>query len=130
MEQVDFRACDYPDDDPFILHIRAAVAEDEARKISKRISEALQAAKRRGVKLGASNPRCRNLTPHAQRKAAKSNAMKAREANAEASAIVIGLRSRGMTFTQIAQELDDRGLYTRTGCQWNAMQVWRLLDRA
>lgn len=130
MESVDFRACDYPDDDPFILHIRAAIAEDEARKISLRISEALQAAKRRGVKLGGSNPRCRNLTPQAQRKAARANAMKAREANAEATGIVTGLRSNGLTFEQIAQELDDRGLYTRTGCQYNAMTVWRLVERA
>jgi DNA invertase Pin-like site-specific DNA recombinase len=129
MKEVDFRACDYPDDDPFILHIRAAVAEDEARRISQRTSAALQAAKRRGVKLGASDLRCRNLTREAARKGAKSNALSAKKVNADATAIVTGLRSGGMTLAEIATELDARGIFTRTGKTWSAMQVSRLVER-
>jgi DNA invertase Pin-like site-specific DNA recombinase len=127
MKQVDFRACDYPDDDAFILHIRAAVAEDEARRISQRTKDGLQAAKRKGVKLGASNPACRNLTRSAARKGAKSNALKAREANAEATAIIRSLKH--LTLAGIASELDARGIFTRTGRTWSAMQVSRLLAR-
>jgi hypothetical protein len=33
---VDFVATDCPNDDRFMLHIRAAIAEDEARKVSQR----------------------------------------------------------------------------------------------
>lgn len=130
MESVDFRACDYPDDDPFMLHIRAAVAEDEARRIGLRTSAALQAAKRRGVKLGASNPACRNLTRHAARKGAKAVSHKAQQANAEATALILRLRDKGMTLAAIASELVANGIFTRTGKEWSAMQVSRLLARA
>jgi DNA invertase Pin-like site-specific DNA recombinase len=128
MKQVDFRACDYPDDDAFILHIRAAVAEDEARRISQRTKDALQAAKRKGKKLGASNPACRNLTRSAARKGAKSNALRAQVANAEATAIIRSLKH--LSLAAIASELDARGIFTRTGRTWSAMQVSRLLARA
>jgi DNA invertase Pin-like site-specific DNA recombinase len=49
---VKFVACDMPDADPFRLHIEAAIAEEEARKISARTKAALAAAKTRGVVLG------------------------------------------------------------------------------
>ena len=41
-----------PNADPFMLHIYAAVAEQERTKISERTKAALAAAKARGVKLG------------------------------------------------------------------------------
>jgi DNA invertase Pin-like site-specific DNA recombinase len=130
MEQVDFRACDYPDKDPFILHIRAAVAEETARKISQNTKDALAAYKARGGRLGAANPACRKLTALAARKGSERTATIARDANAEATAIVIDLRAAGMSLPAIAAELDDRGITTRTGCRWNAMGVLRLLRRA
>src|SRR5262245_6602503 len=46
-----------PDIDPFMLHIYAAVAQQERHLIATRTSEALQAAKRRGVKLGVHGKR-------------------------------------------------------------------------
>src|SRR5215472_13355591 len=44
-----------PDVDPFMLHIYAALAEKERRVISRRTSEALQAKKARGERLGNPN---------------------------------------------------------------------------
>lgn len=50
---VDFLAVDQPTKDRFMLHLHAAFAEEEARRISTRTREALAAAKRRGVNIGA-----------------------------------------------------------------------------
>ena len=50
--KVKFIACDMPEATPFMLHIYAAAAQEEARAISARTKAALQAAKARGVRLG------------------------------------------------------------------------------
>ena len=50
--KVKFVACDMPEATPFMLHIYAAVAQEEARAVSARTKAALAAAKHRGVRLG------------------------------------------------------------------------------
>jgi DNA invertase Pin-like site-specific DNA recombinase len=53
----DFRCADMPTKGRFMLHIYAAFAEEERRRISERTKAALQSAKARGKKLGsAANP--------------------------------------------------------------------------
>ena len=47
-----FIVTEFPNADPFMLHIYAAVTEQERTKISERTKAALAAAKARGVKLG------------------------------------------------------------------------------
>src|SRR5262249_55753385 len=51
-KKVEFVTADDPTKSPFMLHIKAAMAEEERRQISERPRAALAAAKERGVVLG------------------------------------------------------------------------------
>jgi DNA invertase Pin-like site-specific DNA recombinase len=96
-----FACADSPDDEPFILHLKAAWAEEETRKISKRTKDALAMAKARGAKLG--NPQ--NLSHEARVKGAAT--MKAR-ASAEHAAIMPQLntlRAEGLSVRAIAERV-------------------------
>ena len=108
-----------PEVDPFMLHIYAAVAQKERSLIAARTSEALQAAKRRGVKLG------------------KTGKQRARENKAEADTrakvlapAIRELRAEGITSVRaIAAELNRRNVPTARGGAWHPTSVARLLDR-
>ena len=49
----EFRACDFPDASPLMLHIMVAFAEHEALQIRTRVKKGLERARARGVVLGA-----------------------------------------------------------------------------
>jgi DNA invertase Pin-like site-specific DNA recombinase len=100
--------------DPFMLHIYAALAEQERRMISSRTKEALKAATARGVKLG--NP--------AQAKANADGADAFAESLRGVVAPVISLSSR-----RIASFLNDQGHRTPTGGKWQSQTVLRLIER-
>jgi DNA invertase Pin-like site-specific DNA recombinase len=127
---VEFRACDLPDCSRFILHVMAAVAEQEARAISDRTRAALSAAKARGVLLGAANPACRNLSVEARLRGTERTAKLASESYSEVLPIVREMRDSGLSLQGIATALDARGLFTPKGRQWNPAQVSRVLKYA
>ncbi len=120
---VDFVACDNPQANRLTIHILAAVAEDEARRISERTKAALAAYKARGGKLG--NPK--NLTTKAAKKGNAANAAAADKHRAEVMSIAQKLRDAGRTLTEIAETLTGRGLLTRRGKAWSATAISRLL---
>jgi DNA invertase Pin-like site-specific DNA recombinase len=120
---VDFVACDQPFASRLTLHILAAVAEDEARRISERTRAALAAAKARGTKLGS---------PIAAQTAAKARAARsayAAKANATTQAVIREIRASGVeTLAGIARVLTVRGIKTPAGCsEWQPVQVARLI---
>lgn len=121
---IEFVACDNPNANRLTVHILAAVAEDEARRISERTKAALAAYKARGGRLG--NPR--NLTTLAARKGTAANVAAAEKYNAEVLPIARKLRDSGRTLTEIAETLTGRGLLTRHGKAWSATAVSRLLS--
>jgi DNA invertase Pin-like site-specific DNA recombinase len=131
---VAFAACDMPSATPLMLHVYAAVAEEEARAISARTKAALAAAKVRGVALGASNPASRNLTPDASvRGAAASIASRRRlrdETNAVVAEQIAELRQGGFSLREIAVTLNDAGHTTATGKPWHPMAISRVLSAA
>ncbi len=106
---VEFIAVDFPQANKFSLHIMAAVAEYEAQAISKRTKEALEAAKRRGVKLG--NPE--NLNKAAARKGrALGTAIrqqKAAEYRERFRPMVSAYLKAGMSLSAIAGRLSEDG---------------------
>lgn len=130
--------CDLPSIPPgptgkFILTNMAAAAELEAGLASVRTRDSLRAAKARGVLLGASRPGAHRLTGGANAEAAK-RAGEASKANAEAAYLDIAemvcqLRADGASLAEIARQLTDDGLTTRTGKPWNKVQVSRVLKR-
>ena len=120
---VDFVACDQPFASRLTLHILAAVAEDEARRISERTKAALQAAGARGTKLGS---------PIAAQTVAAARAAKsvyAARSNATTRAVVREIQASGIeTLTGIARTLQARGVRTPRGrTEWQPVQVSRLL---
>ena len=129
---VEFRAVDNPHANRLTLHILAAVAEDEARRISERTKAALAALKARGGLLGAARPECRNLDAAARLRGSQRAAAEARrlcaEAYADLAPAVAAMRERGLSLRAIAGQLNQEGHTTRRGCVWNAVQVKRLLE--
>lgn len=128
---IDFAACDLPEANRLLLHIMAAVAENEARAISDRTIAALAAAKARGVSLGAANPRSRNLSTEAMKlgreRGAAATRQKAKESYEDVVPIMRRLRAEGLSLAKIADKLNADGLPTRSGAVWRAPQVARVL---
>lgn len=129
MKQVDFVAADMPSASTFELHIRAAIAQEERRKISERTKAALAAARARGTVLGG----YRGIAPSA---AARAKAIDARTNAATARArclapIIAELRADGCnTLAALANGLNARGVTAPRGGMWTAMQVQRIEKRA
>ena len=119
---VPFLSADSPNDDPFILHIKAAVAEEEARKISRRTKAALQAAKARGTRLG--NPRWQD-TLHLAR--AARHPMKP---SLQVLEIMRQQRAQGKSYRAIAAHLDSLQIRTPRGSRWHNETIRDLLTRS
>ena len=114
-KKVEFVTADDPTKSPFLLHIKAAVAEEERRLISERTKSALQAAKERGVRLGNQ---------------AQADANKAAAAARDADLRPILEAMRGQPLRAITEELTDRGIKTpRGGDTWSQVTVMRVMNR-
>jgi DNA invertase Pin-like site-specific DNA recombinase len=123
--RVDFVCCDNPHANRLTLHILAAVAEDEAWRISERTKAALAAYKARGGRLGTPG----NLTRQAGRRGAEATRAKARVAYAALLPELRQWRAASLSYREIACLLNGGGRTTRTGGAWNHNQVKRVLTR-
>lgn len=114
-----FVAADMPNADRFMLHVYAAMAEEEARRISVRTKQALQAAKARGVILGKNG-----------KKLARDNAEKANRFCLVAGRKIEKLRQREkMTFREIADHFNQTGVETPNGRRWHCSTVYNAHNR-
>lgn len=117
---VQFRCCDFPTADSFMLHIYASVAEQEGRRISMRIKDALAAKKANGGTLG----NAASLNPF--------NGVRAADAASFAAKLRPTLSAylqQGLTQRAIMAALNAVGIKTPRGGDWSLMQVQRVLSR-
>ena len=120
---VDFRAADIPNADRFMLHIYAAVAEEEGRKISQRTRAALAVARKRGVKLG--NPTGDTTAARAARQ------LNARQAAANLMPVIEAVRAAGAnSLADVAEALNARGIKSPRGGRWYPAGVRRMIALA
>jgi DNA invertase Pin-like site-specific DNA recombinase len=124
--KIEFCAADNPHATPFLIHILASVAEFERNQISSRTKEALEAAKRRGIKLG--NPEYEDAIS----KAVEARQKIAAGRNAGLRKMVAEVMEKtGLTkLADIAQALNLRGIKTNRGCEFTPTQIHRLLKTA
>lgn len=123
------QAVDMPEAGKFVLHIMAAVAEQEAEAISARTKAALAAAKARGTALGWAQPQ----RDPAARMAAVQKGVVANKGRADQFAEklrpVVEAMGSDVSLRDVARELNSRGIPTARGKQWQAASVKNLLAR-
>jgi len=109
--------------DPFMLHMYAAIAEQERRVISERTKAALAASKARGTVLGGW--RGGPVVEYAKGvEAIQKNAAAFRE---DVGPLIRYLSNSGMSLREIGGELKRQGIKTRRGANWSATAVSRVL---
>jgi DNA invertase Pin-like site-specific DNA recombinase len=120
--KVNFLAVDNPHATPFLIHILVAVAEYERTMISTRTKSALEAAKRRGVRLG--NPRFSESIQIAR----SQHQQLCQNRYAVWIPTLRELRTQGVTrLTDLADGLNRRGFTTSRGCRFTPTHIHRIL---
>jgi DNA invertase Pin-like site-specific DNA recombinase len=127
--KVKFIALDMPGANEFTVHIMAAVAEQERKAISKRTSDALQAKKRQGARLGLSNPKREDAVKVS--KLGSEAVISAADAYAEKMRPVLeGLKASGIcSYKALADQLNAMGQRTARGGSWYPTTVKNLIQR-
>lgn len=121
-EQLDFISVDDPNASELIMHIKAAIAQDERKTISRRTKDCLQVAKEKGVELGK----------HGKNVLSKENKQKALDFALSMKPVIDKLAERGITSVRkIAKALNRRKVptYNRDGSKWHPSSVHTLLRR-
>ena len=129
--QVKFKAVDMPQANELTIHIMSAIAQHEAKAISKRVKEGLaQSTKKLGTPA--------NLTEEARLRGLESIRHKAKNNpnNKRALAYVKMMKERNelkkrkkLKLREIAEELNSEGFKTSTGKDFGTTQVIRLLKK-
>lgn len=124
---VDFVACDLPDANTLTVGMMVTFAQYEAERTSERTCAALAQKKAQGFKLGKPE----NLTLQAIRKgeSIRVNNAAIHKANVQATELAKLYRTKGMTYTQIAEKLNQTHYQTRRNKQFDGKAVYRLLQR-
>lgn len=120
--KVRFVACDLPEANELTLHIFAAFAQHEAKRISERVSDALRAAKARGVVLGKAGTANLKSNIEARRKAADDFAYRL-------APVINGFRAQGLSQRKMVEQLNQLNIPATRGGQWSLLQLQNVLKR-
>src|SRR5215210_7079288 len=128
---VEFTAVDFPQANRLTVHILAAVAEHEREMISQRTKAALVAAKARGTRLGGDRGNLRAVGDKGREISRAVRISKAQARTADLAPIIAEIRASGATsLGRIAKALNERGICTPRGSDWQPVQVRRVLEGA
>lgn len=119
---VKFVAVDLPEATDLTIHVMAAFAEHEAKRISQRTKDALAAAKARGVTLGSAGPANLRANIESRQRAADEFAVKF-------NGMLAGMRNRGLSQREMVAEMNGLGIATSKGKAWTLIQLQRLIKR-
>jgi DNA invertase Pin-like site-specific DNA recombinase len=119
---IKFVACDMPDANDLTIHLMAAFAEHEAKRISERTIEALKAAKARGTRLGVAG--AANLKPNMEMRQAAADRFAAKLCGQ-----IVGFKLRRLSQRQMVAELNTLGIRTAEGAEWSLVQLQRVIKR-
>jgi DNA invertase Pin-like site-specific DNA recombinase len=128
-QRVPFVCVDMPDADETMLGVYAYFGQREAKLISARTRDALQAAKARGVILGKPENMSQAGRVKGAARAAVVHREKADEAYSDLAVWLQELRAGGLSLADIARRLHQDGHVTRRGKVWGKQQVARVLAR-
>ena len=132
---VEFVCGDMPYATRFTIHILAAVAEEEGRRISERTRKGLEQTKLKGTKLGSQNDKWkakRHGNPGIEKARAVSGQKRMMETKEFYSFLMPAIREKqeaGCTLKQIADDLNSAGHLTRALMPYAEATISRLVKR-
>lgn len=142
---VEFIACDLPSANRVTIQVMAVIAEEEARMISKRVTQALGVLKEKGVKLGSareghwdgdtldgtSTREERRLAgaKRGREVAQESVKKKIREKYSSVLSLSSDRLDNGVSLNDIVEELNSLGYQTRKKNMWTLATLRQLLSR-
>lgn len=119
---VKFVAVDLPEANDLTIHVMAAFAEHEAKRISQRTKDALAAARARGAVLGAAGSANLRRNVEQRQREADVFAQKLR-------GVIGGMLARGLTQRMMVTELNSLGVKAAKGGSWSLGQLQRVMKR-
>jgi len=118
-----FKACDNPHATKVMLQMLGVMAEWERDQISKRTTDALAAAKAKGIRLG--NPNIKKIS-----KLGREKQKQLAQSSAETLASIIRpLHARGESLRAIAARLTAQQIKTARGGSWSASHIKNIIAR-
>lgn len=120
--RVKFVACDIPEASDLTIHVMAAFAEFEAKRISERTKAGLAIARSRGVLLGVAGQNNLKRNIDARKSSAMAFALKLQP-------ILKGLITQGFSQREILKTLNFSGITAPNGGTWGLVQLQRVLKQ-